>query len=272
MKNKKNKIILAIFVCSIICFFSANSFAQTIDELSSTVAFLSEKITDDEMKYGTGFFVANGTKMYLVTAEHVAKFLTVNSTLTIRTTGDIPLSINFSDIVGSKTNLNWSFHEEGDVGILPLSPNDNVIQQLEKHFIPISYIYSKNKSVSREVTLTILGFPLALGRQGSFSPISRETKPASGFLVLNRFDNKKPATFFITQDPSIGGFSGAPVFDTKLPLQRTSSLTIRSGKPMIVGITHGTLNDTTGGKLGAITPSYQLKELIENHEKQISNK
>lgn len=37
---------------------------------------------------------------------------------------------------------------------------------------------------------------------------------------------------------------------------------------LVVGLVHGTLSDDTGGKMGAIVPSYYILEAIEQFEEQ----
>ncbi len=135
--------------------------------------------------------------------------------------------------------------------------------QMASRFTPIKLLRGEESAPPRFLTLTVLGFPLALGVSGKFSPISRETKAASDLLTTNRGDTKKPALFFVTQDPSIGGFSGAPVFDTGLPYSTEGNMVLRSKTLQVVGIVHGTLSDDTGGKLGAVTPAYLLLELLQ---------
>jgi len=245
---------------------STTIFCQTIDEFSSTVAFLSQTYPNDTIKFGTGFFVATEKSLYLITAQHVSTFLTINSNVTIRKEHDIPLKLELSQLV-SEGKLTWYFHEEGDIAILKLSPKEDIFPNLKGHFLKLSHIYSKKESISREITITVLGFPLMLGTEELFSPISKETKPASGFMKLLRPDTKKLATFFITQDPSVGGFSGGPVFDMGLPVQSTATLIIRETNPQVIGLVSGTLSDDTGGKLGAVVPSYQIFELILNIDK-----
>ena len=73
------------------------------------------------------------------------------------------------------------------------------------------------------------------------------------------------STFFITQDLSIGGFSGAPVFDTRLPYSSENvGLFVQVGsEPRIVGLVHGTLSENTGGKLGATVPSFVILQVLE---------
>lgn len=135
------------------------------------------------------------------------------------------------------------------------------------HFIPQKWIETEEKAPERQKTITILGFPLSLGTNRFFSPISRDTQPASGLLELLRFDNKIESIFFITQDSSIGGFSGGPVFDRRLPYTDSGQMTIVSGSPKLVGLVHGTMSDNTGGKLGAIVPGYLILETINKAKK-----
>ena len=75
------------------------------------------------------------------------------------------------------------------------------------------------------------------------------------------------AIYFITQDPSVGGFSGGPVFDRRLPYTDTGKMIIVSGKPKLVGLVHGTLPDKTGGKFGAMVPGYLILETINKAKK-----
>src|SRR5206468_6794441 len=111
-----------------------------------------------------------------------------------------------------------------------------------------STLLTERKAPDRDAPLTVLGFPLGLGVEREFSPISRDTKAASGLLTLPRFDTQIPATFFVMQDPSIGGDSGAPVIDTGGPRRAGQGLVL-SAPTIVVGLVHGTLPDQTGGKV-----------------------
>jgi hypothetical protein len=260
-----------LFILFLLLSFSNIANAAWLDDLSSTVAFLSNK-DKNKIDIGTGFFIYEDKNLFLVTADHVSKLLSNKSDITVRTDGDKPFSFKFSDIITitkPEKELPWIRHDKADIAILPLS-NDLVskLSVLNNHFLSVSYVYGGKDSVARDITLTVLGFPLALGVGEYFSPISRETKPASGFLVLKRSDTKQPSTFFITQDPSIGGYSGAPVFDLRMPRYIQGKgvvLKHHKDKPRVVGIVHGTIPDKTGGKLGVVTPSFYLKELVDSY-------
>lgn len=229
--------------------------AWTLDKVSLAVVFLS---------HGTGILILHDARPVLVTAEHVAKTLTPDTSVTLRGDGDRPIKLMLGRMAGAKEALVWCPHGREDVNVLPLSPEHDVLIQLHKHFLPANLLVAELEAPSRAITLTVMGFPLGLGSQGHFSPITRETKPASGLITLPRFDTQKPGTFFLTQDPSIGGFSGGPVFDTGLPYREDKVLLkITAGKFKLVGLVHGTISDKTGGKLGAVVPSSFIFETIE---------
>jgi hypothetical protein len=75
------------------------------------------------------------------------------------------------------------------------------------------------------------------------------------------------ATFFVLDKPSIGGYSGAPVFLMPWPYADSAALSMidkasPEASPKCVGIVSGTISDDTGGKLAAIVPSAYAVKLI----------
>jgi hypothetical protein len=239
--------------------------ALPVEKLAPAVAFLREEGANGN-RSGTGFFIRSGDKLYLITASHVSSILSLGSTVTIATAHGSPFSFPLKDLVPRTDKLAWVTHRDADVAILLLNPGlDFFNKYLRGHFMPSSWLERAKTGPLRALTLTVLGFPLQLGVSEYFSPISRETKAASGLLELPRFDTKVISTFFVTQDPSVGGFSGAPVFDTRLPYSTEKvGMSIEMGvEPRIVGLVHGTLSDNTGGKMGAIVPSFLILETLE---------
>jgi hypothetical protein len=101
---------------------------------------------------------------------------------------------------------------------------------------------------------------LGLGAEPVFSPLTKATYAASGFLKLPRFDNGSKTTFCILEDPSIGGYSGGPVVD--ISLFKFGGLQLVESDTRVVGLIHGTISDPTGGKLAAVTPSYFIIETL----------
>jgi hypothetical protein len=245
-------------------------FATNLEDLSGSVAYLKES-NDPTSKVGTGFFVTF-QKQYLVTAAHVAKFITSRSILTMRNPGDTPLTVSFNSLYPGVVELPWHFHPEADVAILelPLSSLDSKTRQFfDRRFFFVDMLNADETAPQRERPLVVMGFPLALGTTGRFSPLTIEAKAASGLLRMKRFDTNTEATFFVLDKPSIGGYSGAPVFLMPWPYADSASLKFMDraspdAQPKCVGIVHGTLSDNTGGKLAAIVPVvFAVRMIIE---------
>lgn len=239
--------------------------AIPVEKLSPYVAFL-RKDNAKTSSAGTGFFVSSDKHLFLVTASHVARIMTVDSSITIATKDGKPFRFHFSDLVTQSKDLPWHIHPKADIAVLRIiaSP-DFVAKNLGGHFFPIAWLERAKEAPLRALTLTILGFPLELGVSEYFSPISKDTKAASGLLEIPRADNRAMATFFVIQDPSIGGFSGAPLFDTRMPYSKVNvGILVEMGlEPRVLGLVHGTISDNTGGKLGAIVPAFLIIEALE---------
>ena len=93
-----------------------------------------------------------------------------------------------------------------------------------------------------------------------FSPLTRKTRAASGFLHDD--DNGQ---FFFLEDPSVQGYSGAPVFylgDAIL----THGIQIGGGKTGCYGVISFTSADNTGGKMAGVVPIKFALELMAKHE------
>jgi hypothetical protein len=233
-----------------------------LDQLSSCVALVVGVSPDGKSTVGTAFFLASEKTLYLITAGHVAETLNPNSQVTVRATGDKPRSFGLGELTGQAGAVKWHRSPEADLAILILQPPPAIEPHLQGHFAPLSLLAYQEIAPPRDAVLTVLGFPLALGVRESFSPISRETKPASGLLTIPQMG--RTTRYFLTQDPSIGGFSGAPIFDLKVPAWTSSrSLQIRGGSPEIVGVAVATISDDTGGKLGVIVPAFYIARILK---------
>ena len=68
-------------------------------------------------KFGTGFFVT-AEKQYLITAAHVAKFISQKSVFTIRDPGDVPVTVPFRELFPNEVQLPWHFRPQADVAVL----------------------------------------------------------------------------------------------------------------------------------------------------------
>ena len=167
---------------------------MNLEALSITVAYLRQGDI-----IGTGFFV-NATRPRLVTASHVAAVLTPKSTLTVRMSDDRPASLLFEEVLPGVSQLPWRRHPEADVALLSVLLSEKTAPLFRGRFLPLTMVQSEEKSPQRERPLVVMGFPLALGTTGRFSPITSEAKPASGLLRLPRFDTnrKQPSSYSIS--------------------------------------------------------------------------
>lgn len=210
-----------------------------------------------ERVYGTGFFVKRGDSLFLVTAGHVARDLALS----------LRVRLIASDTSGNSkpcsldNKVKWIFSEKADVAVSRVH-DALFISDFSHSALDIRFLADTITFPVPELPLAIIGFPLGLGVQNKFSPLRKETYASSGLIDLPRADTKQIATFFVLQDPSIGGYSGAPVFIIE---------TYRFGNTIMkgfdtnscIGIIHSTIYDATGGKLGLVTPAKYVYELIK---------
>src|SRR5262249_37324433 len=146
----------------------------------------------------------------------------------------------------------WTVHETSDVAAIHLNPAKALYDLILPRAILSDYLFGRLEAPPRERPVLTIGFPRGLGAVfrgpgGKLSPISRQSNAVSGLITLRRFDTKTPSTFFLLDSPSIGGFSGSPVFITagtwSAPLGLASSR-----HTALIGLIHGTVNDDQDGK------------------------
>lgn len=245
---------------------SANSQSARVDSVVPVVAFLKTAkdgtIPNEQNKVGTGFFVLDTktNNLLLITARHVIDTLTPNSLVVIRIKDDLPQELSLVQLTGVNSPLPWKVHPIADVAVLKLNPTKEIVPLLAGHALFREHLLEKLEAPSRDVPLTILGFPIGIGVQGRFSPISRETKAASGLLNLPQIST---ATIFLLQDPIAGGFSGSPVFEFPGARPSTRAAIEIGGRFACVGLASGTISDITGGKLGVVVPAQYILEAID---------
>ncbi|MCH8012024.1 MAG: hypothetical protein IIA61_08780 [Candidatus Marinimicrobia bacterium] len=206
---------------------------------------------------GSGFITQADDRLYLVTAEHVARGVGQDTEVILRGPNDTPLLYRLSDLVLSKPPK-WIYHEIADVAVVALAPPPDFHAAIKA--VNIAQIADSLVAPDIELYLTTIGFPLSLGLTGMFSPIVKTSHSASGIFRHKRFDNNKETDFYILEDPSVAGFSGALV--VKLPSVRVGAMRSSQGTFECVGLVHGTFNDPTGGKFAAIVPGAYIRETI----------
>ena len=236
----------------------------TRDEAFKAVCELRTPLSASRFNVGTGMFVSSteGTNLirgWIVTASHVARETTNSSQIVIATQDGKAKSLPLS-IFGSISN--WSHHPIADISVLPIFFNDENIKFMENRFFPLDHFNLERAPVSRDFELTAIGFPHGLGIDGAFSPFTFRSYASSGFVTLKRADTNVLSDFFCLENPSVGGYSGCPVFD--LGYSTNGVMQITKERTWCHGIMHGTMSDNTGGKIAMVTPAFYLKDLIKN--------
>jgi hypothetical protein len=291
MNKISNLICILVLAFLILLSFSPRVQAENIDEVYQTVAYLHGKgevgsILIDSIEYevwlkassearphphrgnfsGTGFFVRKGTQTYLITAEHVAKSLKYDVKVTVHGPEDKPLTYDIKDLTAPGKDQSWFFHPEADVALLPLNLSDK-FKGMIKVLEPDQFLTNEDEyGQYKNRVLTTVGFPLNLGLSGKFSPITKTSRAASSLFRCPRSDNKIESTFLVLDDPSVQGFSGAPVY--AMSEVNFGGVALGVGRFACIGLVHGTLQDNTGGKFAAIVPGYFIIQTIEKFKEK----
>lgn len=226
------------------------------DEIYKVVCLI---VTPSTGKCGTGCFIEKDSVPFIVTASHVKKDILPD---TIIVFGEVNSS-NHQATLSSITVGNWILHPTADIAAIKLDIN-KLDTKFNNRFFPFSQITSQPVPISRDRELTVAGFPHGLGTTltgaSKFSPLTFRSYASSGYLSLPRADNGVLSDFFCLENPAMGGYSGAPIFD--MGYVSTPVLTQRYGETTIWGVVHGTMKDKTGGKIAMITPGYYLKDIV----------
>lgn len=234
------------------------SLRLTRDETFQVVLNLRTPIDSHHFKVGTGIFICKDEKLpYILTATHVAKGCNRNSEVVISDANGDSHSISLLQL---NSTLSWVHHPIADISALPLNVDLSVTPILQGRFFPLSQLNMSSSTPSRDAYLTCVGFPNGLGALGKFSPFTFRSHASSSLITLLRADTNTPSDFFTLENPSVGGYSGGPVFDLGYVI--VGSMTSYTGPTVCYGIMHGTISDETGGKIAAVTPCSYVRDII----------
>lgn len=228
------------------------------------------KIPKVVYRQGSGFLVNDSNSPFLVTASHVAKLMTSDPFVHLMGPKGESVRLSLVQLSGKYNPTDWVHHEEADVAVLALSPSAEIRRKyLQKRFLSADLIAPECEAPSRNVPLTVFGFPLGIGTSGNqFSPLTRQTHCASDLVGLRRADAPIETSFFILEDPSVTGYSGGPVFD--LSIYKLGGIRAMGSGTKLWGLVHGTGSDETGGKLAMVVPSYFIIETLHKGKQKAS--
>lgn len=235
------------------------SLRLTRDQTFQVVLNLRTPNGPGSAEVGTGIFILKEENSpYILTASHVAKGCGQNTEVVISDQDGDSHSIPIT-----KLNANlvaWVHHPTADVSVLPLNPHSSVVGMLQGRFFPFDQLNTAASTPSRDDYLTAVGFPNGLGASGKFSPFTFRSHSSSSLITLLRADTNTPADFFTLVNPSVGGYSGGPIFDLGYII--VGNMTTYVGPTICHGIMHGTISDSTGGKIAAVTPCSYVADIV----------
>lgn len=223
------------------------------DELSKVICNIRIPTGPNE-NVGTAIFIEKGQEAYLLTASHVVQNVNAQAYVVMADQNGVPTKVMLNVLLGGATFTN---HPQADLAKAKINVTTANVQYLSGRCFPYDHIDISNNLVSKDVELTTIGFPLGLGVAGAkFTPLSFRTYAAGPSISLQRADNNVQCDFIVLELPSVGGYSGGPLFD--LGYMISGMMTQTKQKTILHGIVHGTISDPTGGKLAAITPCKYL--------------
>ncbi len=200
---------------------------------------------------GTGFFINKDSYTYLVTAKHVADSTSLNTKIVYSLEDNRAKTILLKDIVFNKSKLNWISHSVADISVLRI--NAQSIENLKQLSTPFNLIEHSRDQPFRESEVYAIGYPLGLGASNIISPITKISKISSLYLRLKPDSGE----IFLLDDPSIGGFSGSPIWGI-------GAVTWGGTKPVnkIIGIVSATVHDNLYG-MAVVVPSFYINEILD---------
>ena len=231
------------------------------DDAIKTVVKFTTKVDEKKENVGTGFFIHRDDvldKLYIITASHVAKGF--NNTTIVSMIDKIGgfIVIPLVDLQRGKC---IKYHSTADVCAIEVDVS--VFNTLDSGVMLFgtSLIDSKKiTNLSRDVELTSIGFPMGLGIGNRFEPLSFRSHPSSNLISnVSGLQGGYVSDVFILENPACGGYSGCPVID--LGYIVTAVLT-QSSQTFFYGLIHGTISDSTGGKMAVVTPAYYILQII----------
>lgn len=169
------------------------------DHLFNVVCNIRTPKADGKISIGTGSFIIKDNKVYLLTADHVAKTVDNNTVLAFGKHQSNCVVLPLTTL--SNGNV-WKIHPIADMAVIEL----NILGHLnlfQDRCFPYDHINDSDIPASRDDELTVIGFPHGLGVQGKFSPLTFRSYASSAFLTLPRADTKTPSDFFCLENPII---------------------------------------------------------------------
>lgn len=198
---------------------------------------------------GTGFFLRDGERIYLVTARHVGVKLTPNAELAFLNDRRESRLIRLGGLLRGPKDFRWRHHEKADVSLIQVYPRGQPAKDVAALCVEREALMSFPPA--RGSQAAICGFFMREGTHERLAPLVATVHVASEVMPVG-FDGKLIEAFLVNP-PAGSGFSGGPVYWHDA----------QSGRYRCVGVNSGVIGDQSGGKFGTVMPSAKILELME---------
>jgi S1-C subfamily serine protease len=218
-------------------------------------------------QFGTGFIIRYEAHDYVVTAKHVAEFLSNDAELVTNVPAGKTISITFNYMEKSKKfpGAKWFVHPSADIAIHPIVAP----QKIDHAHFPSNEIPETDESIPLLSTVYVVGFPFGLGVHDRLNPIAKKAQVGSTITSLEALNVRRDLKFLLLDQALAQGYSGAPVFyveDLLVPDIRLGDKPFIKGGERIhlIGILAAQISDDKGGKISAVTPISYLWEILHS--------
>lgn len=198
---------------------------------------------------GTGFFVRDGERTFLVTARHVAVDLTPTAQLSFVNDRRESRVIRLGGLLRGPEDFNWRHHEEADVSVLQIHPRGEPAEDVAGLCVERDALV--DVPPARGSQAMACGFFMREGTHERLAALGATVYVASEVMPV--YFNGELIEAFLVNPPAGSGFSGGPVYWHDA----------RSGRARCIGVTSGVIGDRTGGKFGTVMPSATILDLIK---------
>ena len=198
---------------------------------------------------GTGFFVRDGERTFLVTARHVAVNLTPTAQLSFVNDRRESRVIRLGGLVRGPEDFNWRHHEKADVSLLQLHPRGEPAQDVAGLCVERDALV--DAPPARGSQAMACGFFMREGTHERLAALGATVYVASEVMPV--YFNGELIEAFLVNPPAGSGFSGGPVYWHDA----------RSGRSRCIGVTSGVIGDRSGGKFSTVMPSATILDLME---------
>lgn len=198
---------------------------------------------------GTGFFVRDGDRTFLVTARHVAVNLTPRAQLSFVNERRESRVIQLGGLLRGPEDFTWRHHAKADVSLLQLHPGGEPAKDVAGLCVERDALV--DVPPARGSQAMACGFFMREGTHERLAALGATVYVASEVMPV--YFNGELIEAFLVNPPPGSGFSGGPVYWHDA----------RSGRSRCIGVTSGVIGDRSGGKFSTVMPSATILDLIE---------